>query len=535
MNFVQKVYFYGNFNIFMMRLCLYPFFLFFIFNFHVHAQINNLSDLSQGEFISFSAIFDQEDDLFGYVAQFDLGETSKLVKTFEVIVYDKNLNRLFFEELTGDTSLEKYKFTLNEFNEIEALPQINLRQMGVFNILKGSYNHTYYIDVKTGEINTKVQPCFLKNKLILCDDLSNKEAHKIMRKFKKENKFYSIGDVEKLEDGNFLVKNRRTKNYNKFFNYQLRFFNEDLQELWSFEYNTKPKSKKHESIAIVEYSNNQLSFFHEFFTKKKTEIYFKTIDAKTGQLIRNEKIEGISNRGLNSLLSPLSNMLKRNHEDNSIIVAGIKDTKKHNVNGFFLANLNHKTNQFSYQVFDFKSELAPKIDAEIHKYGTINKLELNPRDVLIDVDGSFKLVAELSNDYFSDEDRKMLISKVSDLYLLQFDTHLQFKEVDWIEKDELQQKRSNYYFSQRIGDNKENVVFFHRDKIEDKQTGDETSLLYINTFQNNKLIQDQFKLSAENEDFKIYPFVAKSGYILLHEFDGENDKNTIRLERLNLN
>lgn len=518
-----------------MRLNIYTLLLSFFVLSSIQAQINDLSDLSQGEFVSFSAIFDEEDDLFGYVAQFDLGETSKLVNTFEVIVYDKNLNRLFFEELTGDTSVEKYKFTLNDFNEIEATPQVNLGQMGIFNILKGSYNHTYYIDVNTGEINTKVQPCFLSDKLILCDDLSNKESNKITRKFKKENKFYSIGDVEKLEDGNFLVKNRRTKNYNKFFNYQLRFFNEDLEELWSFEYNTKPKSKKYERIAIVEYSHDQLSFFHKFFTKKRTEIYFKTIDAKTGQLIRDEKIEGVSQTGLNKLLSPHANMLKRNYENTSVIAAGIKDTKKVNVNGFFLAKLNHKANQFSYSVFDFKTELAPTIDAEIHKYGTINKLELNPRDVLIDSDGSFKLVAELSNDYFSSEDRKMMTSKVSDLYLLQFDDHLQFKGAEWLEKGELRQKRSNYYFSQRIGDNKENVVFFHRDKIEDEQTGDETTLLYINTFQDNTLVQDQFKLSSENEDFKIYPFVAKSGYILLHEFDEDEERNQIRLERLNIN
>ena len=75
------------------------------------------------------------------------------------------------------------------------------------------------------------------------------------------------------------------------------------------------------------------------------------------------------------------------------------------------------------------------------------------------------------------------------------------------------------------------MVFFYYDKVkdEDKQ---KVLKLYVNTVIKGKYAQENFNLSSKN-NFIIYPYVAKEGYILLNEMNKNAEYNQIRLERIN--
>lgn len=223
------------------------------------AQINDLSDLSTGEFMSFKALFDYDDNLFGYVAQFSLGETEKRINTFEFIVYDKNLNRLFFDQVSGDNLVEKYNFHLNKKQELIITPDVNLANIGLFQAIgmmkSGVHNKVYKLNLNSGIISNIDPPCYFVGELMNdCLNMDNGTMNKKIKAHKKKIGFFEQGVAEELDDNNFLVRTRRTKNYKNYTDFQIKFFDENKKELWSYEYNVKSKRKKYEEVQILDYS-----------------------------------------------------------------------------------------------------------------------------------------------------------------------------------------------------------------------------------------------------------------------------------------
>lgn len=265
--------------------------------------------------------------------------------------------------------------------------------------------------------------------------------------------------------------------------------------------------------------------------KKKVDLFFKVIDASTGKMLAEQKIEGLSDVALNYLLSSKSNLMKRSNDEHTLFSAAIIEAKGR-LTGAFVAKLNKAKNQLQYEVIEYNNHLTPLIDKEIHKRGSIDGHHLYPKDILLSADGSFKLIGELTKYDF--DDYKVYIKSVEDLYVLDFNQDLKLQNVEVIEKSKQKQKRPNYLFSQKLSDDSDDLVFFYRDLKENEETGDENWILYINTYKNNSLTQDQLKLTSKNDGFEIYPFVAKKGFILLHEFDENEEHNQVRLERLNV-
>ncbi|GGE44518.1 hypothetical protein [Psychroflexus planctonicus] len=501
------------------------------------AQINDLTDLSTGEFVSFQALFDYDDNLFGYVAQFNLGEIEKRVNSFEFVVYDKNLNRLLVEQVTGDDVVKKYNYDLNKDGKLIVSPEFDFSDINVFqamNINKNaSYRKLLEVNLNSGTVSDYKPPIYFAGELMLdYSSMDNKTLNKKMKAHKREIKFYEQGVTEVLENGKFLVKTRRTKDFQSFTDFQIKLFDENKKELWSYEYNVKSKRNKYEEIGILDYSDKQISFIQKNVKKKNVDLFFKVIDAETGKIIAEQKIENINSTGLNHLLSSKSNLMKRSNDEHTVLSAAIIEDKKDDVSGFFVAKINTNTNQLQYNVIDFNKDLSVLIDDEIKKNGSIDGHHLYPRDILLKDDGSFKLIGELTK--YDLNDGNVNIKSVEDLYVLDFNSDLKLQSVDVIEKTEQKQKRPNYLFSRKLSDDSDDLVFFYRDFIENEETGDENWILYINTYKDNKLTQDQLKLTSKNEGFEIYPFVAKKGFILLHEFDENEEHNQVRLERLNV-
>ena len=515
-----------------MKLFKAPTLLLFLFALQqITAQINDLSQLSQGEFTRFSALFDNEEELFGYVAQFSLGETAKNEFTFEVAVYDKNLNRLFVQSLIGDKSVEDYSLFLNAKNELIASPNINLGSIGIGQAMKGSPSKVYKINTSTGQLSNFEIPCFIAGELMDCSEMSNKDLSKKMKAHKKKTGFFEDGiGIELIETGNFLVTTRRTKNYQTWTNNQIRMFDDNNEELWSFEYNKKAKKNKYEKARIINYTSKEVNLLLKRVNKKKTELFYKVIDATTGKVVISQPIEGLSSEAIDYLYSSKSNMIKKTKNEQSVISAAIIEGKKNTTKGVFVAFID-ETNQLNYKVIDFKTHLSNFIDQKIQKKGTIDGYNLYPLDVLLNDDGSFRVLSEMMKYEFSVV--KNRIKSVMDIYVMEFDQQLNLQHVDVIEKNKSKQERPGYMYSQKIAD-LNNTVFFYKDYVADENAKKDQLTLFINSYQDNQLQQDKLQLSSMNGDYKITPFVAKSGYILLHEYNKEEQRNQIRLERLNM-
>lgn len=509
---------------------------FFLLPFTLQAQLNDLSEMSQGEFINFQALFDNDDHLFGYVAQFGLGETEKRVNTFEFVVYDKNLNRLLVEQVTGDNLVDKFYFELNKNQELIISANLDLGSIGLMKALKLGNREQIKnkkLDVKTGVLTEVNTPCYFAGELMDdCLSMTSKEMGKKMKAHKKEIGFFEQGLANELNDNKFLVLTRRTKNYQQFTDFQIKLFDENKRELWSYEYNVKAKTNQYEEVQILDYSEDKLSFFQKNVDKKKVELLFKVTDAKTGKIIAEQTVEGLSEDALKHLLSSKANLMKRSNDAHTLFSAAVIEDKRR-VKGIFVAQLNNTTNQLQYEIIDFNEDLASFIDEEIHQRGSIDGHHLYPRDILLKEDGSFKLIGELTKYDF--ETGRLTVESVKDLYVLDFTQEMQLNQVEVIEKSKRKQKRPNYLFSQNLEDDSDDLVFFYRDFVKNEETGDENWILYINTYKNNELIQDQLKLTSTNDGYEIYPFFAKNGYILLHEFNEKEEHNQIRLERLNVN
>ncbi len=62
-----------------------------------HSQTKDLATIARGKYMGLQSISDNEKNLFGYMALYDLGKTEndKKKNTLEYFLFDKNLNTLF--------------------------------------------------------------------------------------------------------------------------------------------------------------------------------------------------------------------------------------------------------------------------------------------------------------------------------------------------------------------------------------------------------------------------------------------------------
>jgi hypothetical protein len=100
-----------------------------------------------------------------------------------------------------------------------------------------------------------------------------------------------------------------------------------------------------------------------------------------------------------------------------------------------------------------------------------------------------------------------------------------------LEKEKTKWANNDYLFSQYLNDGKD-VVFFYRDYQTDPATKQKSWKLFINTLIDGQFKQEEITIS-EKENFAVFPYVAKEGYILLREINTKEKFNKIRLERLN--
>lgn len=502
-------------------------FLFFASGF-LFSQTQDLARLAKGDYLGFNAVFDQKDNLFGYVALYGYGKSGDRTKKFEYVILDKNLNPVANKEFDGDITAADYYAYMDFRGDIILRPssmdyaglkekelfspssmQINVKE----NVIKRKLYYDYEEDGKFVEIN---------------EPKNWKQNEKDNKKEKKQKGYNFISGVYEIKEGGFLVL--EYKDYGKYINNNcLSRFDENKKEIWKFKYNTDGSKKSSEVLNVLEKDEKNIYCILETTNKNDKHYNLLVIDMLTGkELVRKDfaKFSNITVDNLTGLYANGRNIDNIKTFDDKIVIVGRNFSNLYSVNGFARLIINKSTFEITEDKISYYSDLKsfiPKIDYN----GVIeNGYILSPRDVFFMKDGSVSILMEKVKYTNSG------MTKSTDLVYIYTDKDFKVKGVQTFEKEKTKSYgASDYLFSQYLNDGKD-VVFFYRDLQKDNETKEKNWNLFINTLIAGEFKQEQVPIS-QKDNFFVSPYVAKQGYILLHEYNKKEKYNQVRLERLN--
>ncbi|PZU91403.1 MAG: hypothetical protein DI529_01015 [Chryseobacterium sp.] len=492
-----------------------------------YSQTQDLYALAKGEYLGFNAIFDQKDNLFGYVSIYSYGKSSDKTKKFEYVILDKNLNPVANKEFEGDITAGSYFGYMDFRGEIILRPsRIDREFVTNKTIFTPS---SMIIDLKDNSIKKKIYYDYDNgNFKEITEPKSWKTARKENREEKKEKGFNYISYVVEIKEGGYIAVE-----YNDYGNYvnnnSLIKFDENKKELWRYRYNTSGNKKLNEEISLIDKDEKHLFFLVKKTENKNKQYSLLVLDIKTGEKISNKKIDVLNNETLDYITNLYSysfgNIDNDKIFDDKIVMLGNHITNDFRKIGYtrFLVDKN------SYET-DIKDLDHLDLVGYIPKIKEMGMVEsgyyLEPRDVFFLKDGSVGLLLEKYK-----PEGPYSAPKTTDLVYVFTDKDFKTKGVKIFEKEKSRWSNSDYLFSQYLNDGKD-VVFFYRDYVKDSETKEKNWNLYINTLIDGNFKQEVVPISAK-DDYMVYPYVGKEGYILLREYNQKEKYNKIRLERLN--
>ena len=482
------------------------------------AQNFNLASISNGEYLIFSAIFDQNQKLYGYFSLYDLGKVNATEKEFEFVILDKNLNKILSNKVVFAKEIIYLVPYINVDGNLVLSPQVG------YNITKDFVMpRSKKLDLKTNVIEDYIFYCYEDNQFVDCpENKSFREKRAELRKSKREKEYIDNSDVWRLKNNNFLVLTK--KDYFKYTkDNELIYFDQYKKEMWSFKYNLDGSKKNTEALNVMHYNDDKLYAILRSKIKEDITNYIIIFDTRTGTIIKKEEVKGFEKVTLNSYDNSTS-MYYNN--DNYVFLFNYLYTKS-GVMGYLTTKINKKTNEITHHKLEYEKNLKNFLP-KINKLGYVeNGYYLNLKDVFFMEDGSIKLLTEKFK--AAGQYNRM---KTTDMVFIATNSNFEVELVKTLEKEKSKNEYSDYMFSQEINDKKD-VVFFYKDFQKDDETKDKNWFLFINTLINGAFNQEQVTISSINDKYISIPYIAKEGYILLREYNEKEKYNEIRLERLN--
>ncbi len=497
------------------------------------AQFSDLGSLSEGRMVYFQTVLDNDDQVYGYMAIYQLEKVNDETKKFEYIFLDKNLNTASSQEFESNRLTQYFYSYINEVDELILKPKYQILRNKDFKLKKP---RSYVVDLKNNTMEVKDFVCFESNELVNCDELRSESIKEDMKKYKDERKskgYLEQAHTRQLKDGGYLVYtyNDVGKKSKKAYASDNRFirYDKDKNVLWEYKFNENADKRHSENYAMLEWDDDFAYFLKVVQNKNKYEYYVNAFDMDKGKKVKEVNLKDYFSEFYPSQLFYFSNGDVNNtfsnddffkilgiHFNYSFVGGSYQD-------GFATITYHKKTNEFTAEKL-YYSDLKDHID--IKPNGSIdNNYMLHERDAYFLDDGSVGILTEKAR-YKSNG--KLV---TTDMVMINTDNKFNPKEVIVLDKAKTKAYGStDYLFSQHLNDKKD-VVFFYRDYEKDTKTKDKNWNLYINTIIDGKFNQESIQISSDSNF--IYPSLAKEGYILLREFN-ENDKyDQIRLERLN--
>lgn len=514
-------------------------------------QIQKLSELSGGELIGSTIVYEENDshDVYGYFLLYQFNQQSRDIYDFEYVLLDKNLNKItsntftegVYKRFLGRTTVhlgfvKKYKDQLlfEIFDRIYVYNQVSGANTKVGN---QRYHH---LDLKTLELTPDY---------VIKQGEPIKRSYKSGERFKKKD-FEDLGtltatngggmvyipdSIKSAYQGGIMDPREFTKGMNK------RFFGviKDFQFLDpNFNLSWKAKINQDEdNLGIYEYAASDQSILvlkKENIEKTAPFSELELFDIKTGK-----KINSFVNEDPNYKMNEFSIHFNKNQ---IIIYNMIFSPKEKNIykysNGYGYAKiiLDKKTGKEVSRKFlkwsDFSKHLDIGENGKIKKYGKIFIENFVPFK-----DGETLAIAEGYN--------KGGKTSVKDLYLLKLDADFDINYFEKKEKTEtiykgkmggaslLSKGNFAYFYGQELDDDG-NYVFLCVDNetegsLKKQEKNPQWSLDFI-TYVDGEF--DSSKLKLTREDSQIVPMKAKKGWVILQKFS-EKEGVDMQLERIN--
>ncbi|MDR2205626.1 MAG: hypothetical protein LBE36_05670 [Flavobacteriaceae bacterium] len=500
-------------------------------------QTQDLYSLAKGDFLGFNALFDDKDNLYGYIALYDYGKSGDKTKKFEYVILDKNLNPVANKEFEGDITAKDYFIYLDFRKKIILVP--SGLAYGSINSKDFFYPRSIEIDPQTNTVKNKVYYDYdngIFNEII--EPINWKENRKENKTEKREKGYNYESYVWEIKEGGYLVVE-----YNDYGSYinnnSLMKFDENKNQIWKYEYNTSGDKKINESLKLIDKNENYVFCILQKNDKKNRTFSLLVLDMKTGKEIHNQQITGASPETLEAITQYYvyyastyayyyDSLNNDKIFDDKIVMVGRNFDKDYNV-GFARMLVDKNNFNVDVQTINYKTDFKPFLPKLTYndKFSD-DGYELRTKDFFFMEDGSVGILMEKYKSGGSSFDGA---SKTKNLYCAFLDKDFKVTDLKVFEKEKTKFANDDYLFSQYLNDGKD-VVFFYRDLQKDQETKDKNWQLFINTFIDGKFKQEQVQIS-EKDKYVTFPYVGKEGYILLREYNEKDKFNKIRLERLN--
>lgn len=490
------------------------------------AQTQDLYSLAKGDFLGFNALFDDKENLYGYVSMYGYGKSGEKTKKFEYVILDKNLNPVANKEFEGDITASDY------YGYIDFRKKIILAPSSIdFYAVKSKEffsPRSLEIDLTNNTAKNKVYYDYDHGNFIEVSQPKNwKDQKKEDKTEKKEKGYVYESEVFEIKEGGFIAIE-----YNDYGNYinnnRLLKYDENKKEVWSLSYNTNGDKKINEKIRLIDKDENHLYFIMQKTNNKDKDFSFWVLDMKTGKEVSNKPISGLSAETMEMIsyyFSYRSNITNEKKFDDKIVIVG-RNYENKKPNGFARLILDKKSFEADTKSLSYKENFKPFLPKLITNDYFTDGYELRTKDFFFLEDGSVGILMEKYK-----PEGQYNAPKTKDLYYAFTDKYFKIKDIKVFEKEKSKWINDDYLFSQYLNNGKD-VVFFYRDLQKDDTTKEKNWMFFINTLIDGNFKQEQVKIS-EKDKFATYPYVGKEGYILLREFNEKEKFNKVRLERLN--
>lgn len=506
----------------MKKTLLLAFGLVYTLNF---SQTQDLAALASGQHVGMNALFDDKDNLYGYISLYSYGKTGPKSQKFEYVILDKNLNPVANNEFEAGLLVSSYMGYIDFKGQIILRPSdFNFSQVFAKD---AATPVSMVIDPKTNKISPKVYYDYQNGTFTeVTQPKTWKAERKENRAEKKEKGYNYVSAVGEVKEGGFIAVEYH--DYGKYVNHNsIIRFDDNKKEVWRYSYNTNGTKKVFSDFSILEKDEKNIYGILRKVNDDEKTFSLLVLDMKTGKEITNKPLTGLSPETLQSIESMYSAGSRLDNDknfDDKLVLLGRNYEKGDK--GFARFLLDKNNYNVDLRTLNYKPDLSnyiPKLSAD---GGVENGYYLQVKDVYFMSDGSVGILSEKfkpAGQYNA--------PKTTDMVYISTDKDFKTKEVQIFEKEKSKWVNNDYLFSQYLNGGKD-VVFFFRDYQKDEVTKQKKWNLFINTVIDGKFKQEVIPIS-EKDNFAVRPYVAKEGYILLHEFNAKEKYNMVRLEKLN--
>lgn len=505
------------------------------------AQQQDLASLAKGEYCGMNALIDKDDDVFGYITIYDHGVTGYYTKKFEYYILDKNLNPFANNTFEGDVTAASYYGRLRSDGTIKLIPNaIDRTQLNEQHMYMPS---SLIIDIKSNSVSRKPHYDFDHGIFTVMQRHPSWASTKRDQEFeKKENGFLYLSNVTEVEEGGFIVFDwERYKTYNK--NNRIMRYDEDKKLLWSYRYNDNGSKESYNKLYYLERDSNYLyamirdkrkpmhNYVHSVqhgYLEHSDSFYLLVLDMKTGKEVHKKLIPDPDY--VLRLITEFETFGYGNIDNDrcfkdKIVLVGRMNSGDYYY-GYSRMIINRNTFEVDLRTITYEDDFEGHLP-KINKKGFVEKnYMLDVREIFIMKDGSVSMLMEKYK-----PEGAYVGPRTSDLVYVYTDKDFKVKGAKVFEKEKSTWISTDYLFSQNINNGKD-LIFFYKDFVKNYETQEKKLNLYINTLIDGKFKQEIVPLSSK-DDYIIFPYVAKSGYIMLQEYNKNAKYNQIRLERLN--